>query len=420
MIGGYFMNEHYLEINELISKVTQELKKAQFSDQRIIKYIPTWSKLKNYLELKKKVIFDAKTALDFLDEAYGITVFENLPTKIAIHVRAVNLLADYQLHGIVLSKAKRRIHTYHPQFQDVFQGFIDVKRHGCISEDTLRSYAIYLDRFSDYLNNQNVHDIKELNNSLVLGFSNTFLNYSPAVIHCTLCALRTFFHYLYQQGISLKDFAYIVPHDGYRGSSKIPSAYPKEDVEKLLVSVDRGNPKGKRDYAIILLAARLGMRAHDICNLSFQNLKWETNTIEIIQGKTNKLIVLPLLEEIGIAIIDYLKYARPDVENNTIFFRLIPPIAQLEETTLHSIVTHQMNIAGIKIQDGKKHGPHALRHSLASALLEENTPLPVISEILGHTNTSSTSVYLKIDINQLRSCSLQTLPFDWNKGSEVF
>ena len=414
------MNEHYLEINELISKVTQELKKAQFSDQRIIKYIPTWSKLKNYLELKKKVIFDAKTALDFLDEAYGITVFENLPTKIAIHVRAVNLLADYQLHGIVLSKAKRRIHTYHPQFQDVFQGFIDVKRHGCISEDTLRSYAIYLDRFSDYLNNQNVHDIKELNNSLVLGFSNTFLNYSPAVIHCTLCALRTFFHYLYQQGISLKDFAYIVPHDGYRGSSKIPSAYPKEDVEKLLVSVDRGNPKGKRDYAIILLAARLGMRAHDICNLSFQNLKWETNTIEIIQGKTNKLIVLPLLEEIGIAIIDYLKYARPDVENNTIFFRLIPPIAQLEETTLHSIVTHQMNIAGIKIQDGKKHGPHALRHSLASALLEENTPLPVISEILGHTNTSSTSVYLKIDINQLRSCSLQTLPFDWNKGSEVF
>lgn len=420
MIGGYFMNEHYLEINELISKVTQELKKAQFSDQRIIKYIPTWSKLKNYLELKKKVIFDAKTALDFLDEAYGITVFENLPTKIAIHVRAVNLLADYQLHGIVLSKAKRRIHTYHPQFQDVFQGFIDFKRLGCISEDTLRSYAIYLDRFSDYLNNQNVHDIKELNNSLVLGFSNTFLNYSPAVIHCTLCALRTFFHYLYQQGISLKDFAYIVPHDGYRGSSKIPSAYPKEDVEKLLVSVDRGNPKGKRDYAIILLAARLGLRAHDICNLSFQNLKWETNTIEIIQEKTEKIIVLPLLEEIGIAIIDYLKYARPDVENNIIFFRLIPPIVQLEAPTLHSIVTHQMNKAGIKIQNGKKHGPHALRHSLASALLEENTPLPVISEILGHTNTSSTSVYLKIDINQLRSCSLQTLPFDWNKGSEVF
>jgi site-specific recombinase XerD len=76
--------------------------------------------------------------------------------------------------------------------------------------------------------------------------------------------------------------------------------------------------------------------------------------------------------------------------------------------------------AGIEIQDGKKHGPHALRHSLASALLEDNTPLPVISEILGHTNTNSTSVYLKIDINQLRNCSLPARPFAWNKGEGVF
>ncbi|HZK85540.1 MAG TPA: tyrosine-type recombinase/integrase, partial [Desulfosporosinus sp.] len=104
----------------------------------------------------------------------------------------------------------------------------------------------------------------------------------------------------------------------------------------------------------------------------------------------------------------------------TLFLRLIPPIEHLEAPTLHSIVTHHMRRAGIKIQDGKKHGPHALRHSLASALLEGNTPLPVISEVLGHTNTNSTSVYLKIDINQLRTCSLPAIPFDWNIGREVF
>jgi site-specific recombinase XerD len=79
-----------------------------------------------------------------------------------------------------------------------------------------------------------------------------------------------------------------------------------------------------------------------------------------------------------------------------------------------------MNNAGIKIQDGKKHGPHALRHSLASALLEENTPLPVIAEILGHRSTATTSTYLQIDINQLRTCTLDPLPFDWEKGEEVF
>jgi site-specific recombinase XerD len=79
-----------------------------------------------------------------------------------------------------------------------------------------------------------------------------------------------------------------------------------------------------------------------------------------------------------------------------------------------------MHTAGIKIQDGKKHGPHALRHSLASALLENHTPLPIISEVLGHTTTESTSAYLKIDIKQLRTCSLDPLAFDWNKGEEVF
>jgi integrase/recombinase XerD len=126
-----------------------------------------------------------------------------------------------------------------------------------------------------------------------------------------------------------------------------------------------------------------------------------------------------LLEDVGLAIIDYLKYARPECEStNVVFLRLIPPAGKLEAPTLHSIVTQHMRTAGIKIQDGKKHGPHALRHSLASALLEINTPLPVISEVLGHTNTESTSVYLKIDVNQLRTCALEPLPFYWTKGEE--
>ncbi len=255
----------------------------------------------------------------------------------------------------------------------------------------------------------------------VLGFTGTFVRYSPSITHNTLCSLRTFFHYLFQNGFVSRDFAYTVPHDGYRQWTKVPSAYPKEDVEALLKSIDRGNPKGKRDYAIILIAARLGLRAQDICDLSFNNLKWETNTIELLQEKTGKPLVLPLLEDVGLAIIDYLKYGRPEYESsNVIFLRLTPPMGKLQAPTLHSIVTQHMRTAGIKIQDGKKHGPHALRHSLASALLEENTPLPVISEVLGHTSTASTSVYLRIDVNQLRTCSLEPPPFDWNQGAEVF
>lgn len=226
------MHGKYPEINKLITKVTEELKKVKYTDKRLNKFIPTWNKLKSYIKKKKIAVLDAKTRLNFLEEVYGITVFKKLSSSKRVHVRAVNLLTDYQLHGIILTKAKHKIHTYHPQFKEVFQEYIDFKRNKGISEDTLSSYGIYLERFSDYLNSQNVCDIRQLDSRLVLGFSNTFVNYSPAVIHCTLCTLRTFFHYLYHQNIVSKDFAYTVPRDGYRNSVKVPSAYPRKKMLK--------------------------------------------------------------------------------------------------------------------------------------------------------------------------------------------
>jgi len=415
------MNHQEIELNELIDKVKVELKNARYSDVSIRGFVTVWNRLTNFMGRIDKTAYTAKIGMDFLEAKYGMTVFKKLTPKNKRCARAINLLSDYLLHGIIFPRRKQGARTYHPQFQKLFQGYIDKKRADGFSEDTIKSYEIYLSRFSDYLNRRGIVDIRDMDEVVVLRFTETFTRYSPSVIHNTLCALRTFFHYLFQNGFVSRNFAYIVPHDGYRQRTKVPSAYSKEDVEKLIKSIDRGNPKGKRDHAIILIAARLGLRAQDICNLSFNNLKWETNTIELLQEKTEKPLILPMLEDVGLAIIDYLKYARPECKSTqAIFLRLVPPIGKLEAPTLHSIVTQHMRAAGIKIEDGKKHGPHALRHSLASALLEENTPLPIISEVLGHTNTESTSVYLKIDINQLRTCSLEPLTFDWNRGEEVF
>ena len=210
----------------------------------------------------------------------------------------------------------------------------------------------------------------------------------------------------------------IVPHVKIDKTSRIPSAYRKEEVQQLLNSVDRGNPKGKRDYAILLLASRLGMRAGDICALSFAHLKWSQNVIELLQGKTQEPVVLPLLPDIGSAIIEYLKYGRPETDSSTIFVRHTCPITPLTPPTLHSIVWHYLQRAGVHVPDGKKHGPHALRHSLASALLENNVPLPIISEVLGHTSTQTTTLYLKIDLPHLRQCALDVSAFAWNQSAE--
>jgi len=187
----------------------------------------------------------------------------------------------------------------------------------------------------------------------------------------------------------------------------LPTTYTKEEVEKLLKSVDRANPKGKRDFAMILLAARLGLRASDICRMKFENINWKQNMIRIKQTKTARTVELPLLTEVGNAIIDYLKYGRPESALPYIFLCMGQPYGKLKEPTLHSIVTFYLKRAKIDNLDKKKHGPHALRHSLACSLLEQKTPLPVISEVLGHSNTESTKTYLRIDLNSLRQCSLE-------------
>jgi len=207
-----------------------------------------------------------------------------------------------------------------------------------------------------------------------------------------------------------KDLSITVPSIRCSKKSKIPSAYSQKEIRQLLACVDRGNPKGKRDYAILLIAIRLGIRASDICKLTFHNFKWEFNTIEFRQNKTGDMMVLPLLNDVGEAVIDYIKYGRPAVETNKVFLRLCAPIGRLKAPTLHSIVTHYMNKAGIFIPKGKKHGPHALRHSLAAALLHNNTPIPVISEVLGHADSQTTSNYLKIDTLHLRKYALDVPP----------
>ena len=186
---------------------------------------------------------------------------------------------------------------------------------------------------------------------------------------------------------------------------KIPSVYSQEEVEALLGAIDRGNPQGKRDYAMILLAAKYGIRVSDIIGMRYCNLDWEHNRIMLFQQKTGRKIVLPLSEEVGEAMIDYLKFGRPKIDLPYIFITVRAPYKELSSNGMGAIIKDYFRIAGVNFTN-RKHGPHSLRHSLASNLLKSNEPLPVISEILGHSSTETTMDYLRIDMNLLRRCAL--------------
>jgi site-specific recombinase XerD len=137
--------------------------------------------------------------------------------------------------------------------------------------------------------------------------------------------------------------------------------------------------------------------------------------------KTGESIVLPLLADVGQALIDYIKFGRPASDSDVVFLRYISPITAISAPGMTTIVKRYANKAGINCAPGCKKGPHAMRSSLASVLLAENIPLLIISGILGHSSTRTTETYLKIDIEQMRKCSLEVPVFGWNIArGEVF
>jgi integrase len=198
----------------------------------------------------------------------------------------------------------------------------------------------------------------------------------------------------------------MMPKDNYKKQAKIPSIYTANEIKTLIAAADRCSAVGKRDYTIILLAARLGMRASDIANLKFENIFWEQNKINLTQFKTGQKLELPLLAEVGNAIVDYLKYSRPKSDEPFLFLCARSPFNSIHTPVVTKIVENMFVKTGINTKD-RKHGPHALRHSLAGRLLERQTILPVISEVLGHKNIESTRFYLRIDLTSLRQCVLE-------------
>ncbi|RLD32191.1 MAG: integrase [Bacteroidetes bacterium] len=392
---------------ELIKVTKDELVKTGFTNLTLKGIERVWVNLEKYLHDNDFNYFSLDLGMAFLKERYHITGASNLSPTNQLRLRAIQLLADFQFHQRIVIRRKQKQYEFAQPFETIFTEFMNFRKNVGISNTTLESNIIYLERFSQYLFNHGINHEPEINIEHIHGFiqsSSAF--YSTSTIYCTCCLLRVLFRYLFDQKVITEDLSTAVPSIKCSKKSKIPYAYSQEEIRQLLQCVDRGNPKGKRDYAMLLIAIRLGMRASDICKLTFDNLKWESNTIEFKQNKNGHTIILPLLNDVGKAVIDYIKYARPAVETNKVFLRLCAPIGRLQAPTLHSIVTHYMNKAGIFIPKGKKHGPHALRHSLASALLHNNTPMPVISEVLGHADSQSTSTYLKIDTLNLRKYAL--------------
>ncbi len=216
-------------------------------------------------------------------------------------------------------------------------------------------------------------------------------------------ALRSFLRFLLQRGAIQTDLARTLPGVASWRLSHLPKSLPPDQVEQLLACCDRSTPTGKRDYAILLLLARLGLRGGEVLAMTLEDLDWERSEI-VVRGKGQRLERLPLPAEVGAALACYLCDVRPARATRRVFIRMKAPLQGLAgPSAISCIVRRALRRAGLNPQ---LKGAHLLRHSLATDLLRHGASLGEIGQLLRHRAPTTTQIYAKVDIAALRGIAL--------------
>jgi site-specific recombinase XerD len=227
--------------------------------------------------------------------------------------------------------------------------------------------------------------------------------YSPSHAKLFATALRSFCRFLLQRGAIASDLAQAVPTVPNWRLSALPKFMKAEDVDGLLHSVDRSTPQGQRDYAMLLLLARLGLRAAEVVALSLDDLDWEAGAL-LVRSKRARYDRLPLPPEVGEALATYLCQGRPPVTTRRVFVRMRAPRRGFANSAgISTIVRRALERAGL---NPALKGAHLLRHSLATQLLHTGASLSEIGELLRHQNIETTRIYAKVDLRALRTLAL--------------
>jgi site-specific recombinase XerD len=361
------------------------------------------------MKQREEQFYHSCIGIEYIQEKFGITIdglFGMQPPELRETIRALQVLWDYSEYGRIVIKIRPKYKPFKSPdgFKCALEAFeADYIKRGLAKHTHITRMHI-IKKFILFINDAKVTLPEQIDANHLQKFISTYSACSTRYIATIVSVLKTFLGLLYTEGFLSDDLRGCLPHVRIMRQAFVPSSWKVEDVKKMLDTIDRNNPEGKRDYAILLLVTRLGLRVSDIRNLRFGNLNWIRKIITITMFKTKRLLELPLLEDVGWSLIDYLKNGRPESKSDCVFIRHKAPYTGFSDrNTLHRMISRRMNRAGISMK-GQKQGLHSLRSTLARQMLENGTPLPIISETLGHVSIQTTSNYLKIDLNGLKKC----------------
>lgn len=386
-----------------ISALKIEMQKKGYSPLTMRGLENVWDALLRYASTVPATSFDEKFREEFLRAEYGFRM--DLEYTMYRVSRALELMKNYIEFGVVTGFSKKGLHEFINGYRPLMTAFADGEARRGLAEGSMKSLWSRLYRLHLFFIDKGADTFDTVTRDMINDFIKYLAPYSTTYVSENLRMLRRLCLYAFQNNYHSEDLSGCVPFVKNSRQQRLPAVFTEDETAKILSSFDRENPMGKRNYAIFLLAARMGLRSCDIKALEFGFINWTEKTVSFTQKKTKKYLTLPLPDDVGWAIIDYLKNGRPVSDSKYVFIQHTPPYGQYKD--LRNVLVKQMRKAGIETPANKRIGMHCFRHSLATAMLENGVPLPVISQTLGHADIASTEVYLRINISQLRLCALE-------------
>ena len=342
-------------IVDLMNAANMELIRLDFRSSTLSRHDKEFRRFCNYCTENGIQTYDAETGPQYFKFRFGLNIGDaNIKlNRQQLEARnSIRFLDDIFQFGYAL-RYSHHDYTLTQQYANLLNEYLAWCQRNNNSAGTIDVKRTKIRQFLCFLDGRKI-ELSELTAADISDFMTTLCRYRRATIHIFSSVLRDFFRYLQENGTLENDLSPSVQRPKIYIEENIPETWTPEEVRQLLSVIDRSNAIGKRDYAMLLLAILLGMRAGDICALKFKNLDWHQKLITYTQQKTKKTNTLPLLPIIGDAIIDYLKNGRLDSDCDNVFIRHIHPYGEFQSSTsLSENLKRYMKYAGLTVKKRK-------------------------------------------------------------------
>ena len=299
-------------LSALVSGLDAELLRLGYKDSTMAWYRGCWRRMQKFFAARGVEEFSLDVAMAWVDAACGFFDKEQAGTLKRTDVylfRVAQMLEDYAVHGAVLRRYSRSVSKLDGPSAEAVARFQVHLRSAGRPASTVRTYGTLAGEFAAFAGGRG--GLASCDAGTLEAFVGTLAGYQVKTVEQKLCAVRSFLRFASADGLVDAAVLDAVPAVRSSKQARVPSVWDPGDVARILEAIDRSNPCGKRDYAIILLITRLGLRGVDVKRLEFADFDWPGNRLCVAQAKTGHRVQLPLLKEVGWAVIDYIRHGRP-------------------------------------------------------------------------------------------------------------